>query len=78
MENKFKILVVDDNDMTRASIIKIINMVDNFEVVGEAVDGIDAIKKTEKLKPNVVLMDINMPVMDGKKQQKKLVKTIRL
>jgi pilus assembly protein CpaE len=65
MENKFKILVVDDNDMTRESIIKIISMVDNFEVVGEAVDGVDAIKKTEKLNPDVVLMDINMPVMDG-------------
>jgi pilus assembly protein CpaE len=65
MENKFKILVVDDNDMTRESIIKIISMVDNFEVVGEAVDGVDAIKKTEKLSPDVVLMDINMPVMDG-------------
>lgn len=65
MEKKFKILVVDDNDMTRESIIKIISMVDNFEVVGEAVDGVDAIKKTEKLNPDVVLMDINMPVMDG-------------
>lgn len=65
MENEFKILVVDDNDMTRASITKIINMVDNFLVIGEAVDGMDAIKQTDKLKPDVVLMDINMPVMDG-------------
>jgi len=65
MDKKFKILVVDDNDMTRESIIKIISMIDNFQVIGEAVDGVDAIKKTEKLSPDVVLMDINMPVMDG-------------
>lgn len=74
MENKFKILIADDNDMTRESISKIINMVDNFEVIGEAVDGVDAIRKTDQLNPDVVLMDINMPVMDGLKATEEISK----
>lgn len=59
------ILVVDDNDGTREKIIKIIDMVDHFKVVGEAVDGVDALNKTRELKPDVILMDINMPIMNG-------------
>lgn len=65
MDNVFRILVVDDNDMARESIIKIISLVDNLEVIGEASNGQEAIIETEKLKPDVVLMDINMPIMDG-------------
>lgn len=59
------ILVVDDNDGTGEKIIKIIDMVDHFKVVGEAVDGVDALNKTRELKPDVILMDINMPIMNG-------------
>jgi|LGOV01.1.fsa_nt_gb pilus assembly protein CpaE len=65
MGNHIRILVADDSDVTRNAIIKITNMVDNFEVIGEAVNGEIAIKKTKELKPDVVLMDINMPIING-------------
>ena len=65
MNNHIRILVADDSDVTRNAIIKITNMVDDFEVIGEATNGEEAIQKTEELKPDIVLMDINMPIVNG-------------
>jgi len=60
-----KILLVDDIDETRANIRKLISLEEDLDVVAEAVDGEDAIKKAKKIKPDIILMDINMPNMDG-------------
>ncbi len=59
-----KVLVVDDAAFMREMIKEII-IKNDFEVVGEAADGEEAVKKYKALKPDLVLMDITMPQMDG-------------
>lgn len=62
---KIRILIVDDIKNTRESIRRILNFNSDIEVVGEAGSGSEAIRLVESLKPDIVLMDINMPDMDG-------------
>jgi DNA-binding NarL/FixJ family response regulator len=62
---KIKVLVVDDHAVVREGIRALLDLQKDIEVVGEAVDGQDAIQKVQQLSPNVVLMDIVMPVMSG-------------
>jgi pilus assembly protein CpaE len=62
---KIRILIVDDNEDTRLNIRRMLSFAQNFEVVGEARDGVEAVEKSSELQPDIVLMDINMPVMDG-------------
>ncbi len=59
------ILVVDDHVLFREGITNIINRWDDFQVVGEASNGQEALEKAHQILPDVVLMDISMPVMDG-------------
>ena len=61
---KSSILIVDDDSMMR-EIVKIILRTESYIIVGEASNGQDAITQCEKLKPELVLLDINMPKMDG-------------
>jgi len=63
--SKIRILIVDDIKNTRESIRRILNFNTEIEVVGEANGGSEAIRQTERLNPDIVLMDINMPDMDG-------------
>jgi DNA-binding NarL/FixJ family response regulator len=60
-----KILLVDDNDLVRRSLWRAIELRGTFEVVGEARDGAEAIELVDRLQPDVVIMDIKMPVLDG-------------
>ncbi|WP_192021308.1 protein-glutamate methylesterase/protein-glutamine glutaminase [Shewanella sp. WPAGA9] len=60
-----KVLVVDDSSFFRRRVSEIVNQDPDLEVVGVAVNGKEAIEMTEKLKPQVITMDIEMPVMDG-------------
>lgn len=60
-----KVLLVDDSAMMRKAIRRILETDSTIEVVGMARDGEDALKKDAELCPDVVTMDINMPVMDG-------------
>lgn len=60
-----KILLVDDEQMVRMGLRLILESEDDFEVVGEAGDGAEAVTLTKKLDPDVVLMDIQMPGMNG-------------
>jgi DNA-binding NarL/FixJ family response regulator len=62
---KIKVLVVDDHSVTREGIRTLLSLQKDIEVIGEAIDGKEAVIKTIKLTPDVVLMDIVMPVMDG-------------
>lgn len=64
-EKPITVLIVDDADDTRENIRRLLNLSVGVEVVGEAANGEDAVKKAGELLPNVVLMDINMPGMDG-------------
>ena len=65
MTDKIRILLVDDHDILRAGLRAILSAEADIEVVGEADDGSEAVTKAESLSPDVVLMDISMPVMDG-------------
>jgi two-component system, LytTR family, response regulator AlgR len=60
-----KILVVDDEQPARARLKNLLAEIPNCEVVGEAVNGRDALKLWETTQPDVLLLDIRMPVMDG-------------
>lgn len=59
------ILIVDDHVLFREGMTNIINRWDDFQVVGEASNGQEALEKAHQLMPDIVLMDISMPVMDG-------------
>ena len=61
----FKVLVVDDSTFFRRRVSEILNQDPLLEVIGEARDGRDAIEKVKALRPDVVTMDVEMPVMDG-------------
>ncbi len=65
MENKIKIVVADDSEQTRENIAAIFNFDKDIVIVGEAKNGAEAIDVVKEKKPNIILMDINMPVMDG-------------
>jgi len=69
-----KVLVVDDHTMVRTGICSVLALQKGIEVVGEAVDGQDAIDKVVRLLPNVALMDIVMPVLNGLEATKKICK----
>jgi PAS domain S-box-containing protein len=60
-----RILVVDDHEPIRRSISSLLSARTDVDFCGEAVDGIDAVEKTRELRPNVILMDVSMPRMDG-------------
>lgn len=59
------ILIADDHDIIRAGIKNILRKQSVYEVVGEAIDGEDVLAKIEKLKPDIVLLDISMPKISG-------------
>ena len=65
MVESIKVLIADDHPVVREGLIAMISRESDFEVVGEASDGIEAVSKTKELKPDVVLMDLRMPEMDG-------------
>ncbi|HYE84538.1 MAG TPA: response regulator [Clostridia bacterium] len=72
MENKIKVVVVDDSEQTRENIAAIMSFEKDIEIVGEAGNGADAIDIVKERRPDIVLMDINMPVMDGLKSTQAL------
>jgi DNA-binding NarL/FixJ family response regulator len=65
MTGMLRVLVADDQDLFRGGFAMILNAHDDITVVGEAADGAEAIAKTVELEPDVVLMDIRMPGVDG-------------
>jgi len=60
-----RILIVDDHELFRRTARSFVESQPNWEVCGEAGDGVEAIEKAKQLHPQVILMDINMPRMDG-------------
>ncbi len=60
-----RVLVVDDSPLVRKTVRQLVNEDPRLRVVGVAADGVEALELTEKLKPDVVSLDLHMPVMDG-------------
>ncbi len=62
---RLRVLVVDDQGLVRAGFTSILQREDDLEVVGEAADGVEALEAVARTQPDVVLMDVRMPRMDG-------------
>jgi DNA-binding NarL/FixJ family response regulator len=60
-----RVLIADDQALIRTGFRMILDAQDDIEVVGEAIDGADAVRQFERLHPDVVVMDVRMPSMDG-------------
>jgi two-component system response regulator NreC len=65
MTERIRVLVADDHTIVRSGVRLLLEAEPDIEVVGEALDGHEAINKAETLRPDVILMDIAMPGMDG-------------
>ena len=63
--SKIRVLLADDHALFREGLRSILNDQDDIEIVGEAEDGLEAVRLVDKLTVDIVLMDINMPVIDG-------------
>jgi two-component system response regulator NreC len=63
--DRIRVLIADDHTIVRSGVRLLLEAETDIEVVGEAVDGQEALRLVESLQPDVVLMDITMPVMDG-------------
>ena len=70
-----RVLLVDDEDIVRYGLNAMLKAETAIEVVGEAQDGLEAINQANALAPDVVLMDISMPVMDGIRATREIVQT---
>ncbi|NEB12633.1 response regulator transcription factor [Streptomyces coelicoflavus] len=65
MAETIKVLLVDDHQVVRRGLRTFLEVQDDIEVVGEAADGAEGVDRAQELKPDVILMDVKMPGMDG-------------
>ena len=73
MAEPITVLLVDDQELVRSGFRMLIDAQDDMGVVGEAADGAESLKQLDRLRPDVVLMDIRMPVMDGVEATRRII-----
>jgi two-component system response regulator NreC len=73
---KTKILIADDHWVIRAGLRALLNGTPDVEVVGEASDGYEVLEKLETLKPDIILMDLSMPNLDGIETTRQVMKKV--
>lgn len=71
--NRIKVMLVDDQNMIRQGFGYILSLQPDLQIVGEAGNGNDAVKMAEELRPDVILMDVQMPFMDGIEATKRIM-----
>jgi len=67
-----RVLIADDQKVVRDGLAMLLGLLDGIEVVGTAVDGADAIRQAQTADPDIVLMDLNMPTVDGVEATRRL------
>ncbi len=72
----FRILVADDHEVVRRGLCALLQAQPDWEVCGEAADGREALEKTQKLKPDVVILDIGMPSLNGLEATRQILKAM--
>lgn len=72
-----RILIADDSDVVRRGVCGILSSEKEFEVCGEARDGSEALKKARELLPDLILLDISMPGMNGLEAARRLREEVR-
>jgi two-component system nitrate/nitrite response regulator NarL len=70
---KIRTLLADDHQLFREGVVDILESQPDFDVVGEAGDGVEAVLKARELKPDLILMDVKMPGCDGLEATKRIV-----
>src|SRR3954454_7776087 len=70
-----RVLVVEDSETVRTLLVQILGADPGIQVVGQARDGVEAVELTNKLRPDLVTMDIHMPRMDGLEATKEIMIT---
>lgn len=60
-----RVLIVDDNVVVRSMVRQVFELEDDFEVSGEAENGLEAIQQAERLKPDLIILDLSMPLLSG-------------
>lgn len=74
MDQEITVLLVDDHSLVRRGFRRILEDEEGMKIVGEASNGVEAIRLAGELKPNVVVMDLSMPELDGVQATKEIVK----
>ena len=69
-----RVLIVDDHDIVRQGVRRILETQDDWEVCGEASNGQEALRLSKELKPDAIIMDVTMPVMNGLEATRNITK----
>ncbi len=72
--NSIRIVLADDHEIVRSGLRALLDGCEGMEVVGEACDGLEALERVETLRPDVVVMDLSMPRMDGAEATRRIAR----
>ncbi len=76
MNNKIRILLVDDHHLFRSGVKALLSRQPEFDVIGEAADGLEGLKRAKQLRPDIVLLDLDMPGINGRETLKMLLEEV--